>query len=146
MSKLRWQRYRTAAFTATLRGRYLLALAASIAILGCVGTRHDLGRAVTRDKIRAVRIGMTRGQVEQLLGQPFDEAQEEPGHVVLTYSRRPFGARFYPMLWVHIRNGKVDEVYAKRYGLWVIDDDIGIYGLSDGANWERPEFSQLFPG
>jgi len=50
------------------------------------------------------------------------------------------------MLWVHIRNGKVDEVYAKRYGLWVIDDDIGIYGLSDGANWERPEFSQLFPG
>jgi hypothetical protein len=73
--------------------------------------------------------------------------RKEPGHVVLTYSRWPFGARFYPMLWVHLRDGKVAGVYAKRYGLVVIDDDIGIYNLSRTREIasERPEFKQLFP-
>jgi SmpA/OmlA family protein len=139
--------YRTATGTTTLRGRSLLplVLTASIAVSACVGTGRDLGTQVTRDHVRAVRLGMTRAEVEQLLGQPFDEKQEEPGHIVLTYSRRPVASRFYPMLWVHLRNGKVGEVYAKRYGLWVIDDDIGIYGLSDGTKFERSEFSELFP-
>jgi hypothetical protein len=89
---------------------------------------------------------MTRAEVERVLGTPLAEEQEEPGHLVLTYSRPPFAARFYPMLWVHLRDGKVAEVYAKRYGFWVIDDDIGIYGLSKETNFERPEFTQLFPG
>ena len=88
---------------------------------------------------------MSRAEVGRILGAPFSEAQEEPGHVVLTYSRRPFGARFYPMLWVHLHDGNVGEIYAKRYGLWVIDDDIGIYGLSDETNFERPQFIQPIP-
>ena len=111
----------------------------------CTGTGRDLGPQVTRDHVRAVRVGMTRTETETLLGAPFKEDIVEPGHVELTYSRPPFGSRYHPMLWVHLRNGKVAEVYAKRYGFFFIDDDIGIYGLNDDQQFERPEFSQLFP-
>jgi hypothetical protein len=60
----------------------------------------------------------------------------------LTYTRHTMAARFHPMLWVHLREGKVREVYAKRYDLWILDDDIGIYGLSADRRWESPIFEE----
>jgi len=129
------------------RFRLSVALGAWVTLSACADAGRDLGAQVTRDAIRSIRVGMTRADVEGILGAPFSEDQEELGDVVLTYSRRPFGARFYPMLWVHLRDGKVGSVYAKRYGLVVIDDDIGIYNLSSSREIasERPEFNQLFP-
>jgi hypothetical protein len=111
---------------------------------GCVGTRREAGPLVTRDRIRDIGVGMSRSDVERILGKPMDVEVEERDHLVLTYTRRPFGARYYPMLWIHLRNDKVSEIYAKRYGLWVIDDDIGIYGRGSEPAFERPEFEQLF--
>jgi hypothetical protein len=127
--------------------RLSLAIGASVALSSCVEAGRDLGAQVTRDAVRAVRLGMTQAEVEGILGAPFSEEQDEPGHVVLTYARRPFGVRFYPMLWVHLRDDRVGGVYAKRYGISIIDDDIGIYSLSrsrDGV-FERFKFGQLIP-
>jgi len=31
------------------------------------------------------------------------------------------------MLWIHLKDGKVSEVYAKRYVLWGVDDE-RVYG------------------
>src|SRR4030095_13867817 len=95
----------------------LLGIVCSFALASCAGTGSELGTQVTRNHIRSVRLGMTRAELESVLGRPFEEKQEEPGYLVLTYSRRPFGVRFYPMLWVHLRDNRVAIVYAKRYGL-----------------------------
>ena len=111
---------------------------------GCVGTRREAGPLVTRDRIRAIAIGMSRTDVERIIGQPINVEVVERNDLVLTYTRKPLRARYYPMLWIHLRDDKVPEVYAKRYGLWVIDDDIGIYGRSSESACERPEFEQVF--
>jgi hypothetical protein len=65
----------------------------------------------------------------------------------LTYTRPTTAARYYPMLWVHVREEKVREVNAKRYGhwFWLLDDDLGIYGLSADQRYEKPEFAEVFP-
>jgi hypothetical protein len=48
------------------------------------------------------------------------------------------------MLWVSLEDGKVASVGVKRYGYWLVDEDIGVYGRGT-ANYERPEFQRLFP-
>ena len=111
---------------------------------GCVGTSHAAGSLVTKKHIRAVRIGMSQNELEQTLGAPISVQIYSDDHRELTYTRWPTGARYYPMLWVHMTGNRVIEVYAKRYGWWLIDDDIGIYGRGP-VNFERPEFEELFP-
>ncbi len=115
-------------------------------LLGAVvSSRTGLAPGVTRDGIRAVRLGMTREEVEAILGPPMSSERtpyRERG-VTLTYSRPVPFARWYPMLWVHLREGRVISVYAKRYILWGIDD-IGVYGLGAEGRWEGTEFQATF--
>jgi len=49
------------------------------------------------------------------------------------------------MLWVHLENGRVDEVVAKRYVWWGVDDE-GVYWLSDKhkQRWEARNFESTF--
>jgi hypothetical protein len=49
------------------------------------------------------------------------------------------------MLWIHLKEGKVREVDAKRYRLWILDDNIGIYRLTADQRSESPVFRDLFP-
>ncbi len=113
---------------------------------GAVATsRTGLAPGVTRDGIRAVRIGMTREEVEAILGPPMSSERtpyRERG-VTLTYSRPMSFARWYPMLWIHLLEGRVISVYAKRYILWGMDD-IGVYGLGAEGRWEAREFEATF--
>ena len=50
-------------------------------------------------------------------------------HVILNYSRPTRWVRTYPMLWIHLRSGRVDSIYAKRYLAFGLDDE-GVYGYS----------------
>ena len=91
---------------------------------------------------------MTQRDVQDIIGPPVSVERHAWNHeetTTLTYSRHTMAARYHPMLWVHLREGKVREVYAKRYGLWILDDDIGIYGLSADRRWESPIFEEMFP-
>ncbi len=79
-----------------------------------------------------VRLGMERQDVEQILGMPYDVADDPSagvGRQVMTYTQPARWAYSYPMLWVHLTDGRVHEVYAKRYILWGVDDQ-GISSLS----------------
>lgn len=127
------------------RARCAFVLAACGLFPGCVGTNYYAGPLVTKQHIRAVHIGMSRTEVEQMLGVPLTvESDPADRHVVLTYTRRPTGVRYFPMLWVHMSDDRVREVYVKRYGFWLMDDDIGVYGRGS-VDFERPEFAELFP-
>ena len=123
----------------------------------------DVASGVTVDGIRSLRPGMTYAEVVKAIGDPFNMEVELPvhkegtvmvsgrmvstrepndGHVLLTYSRRMNVLTTYPMLWVHLRSGRVSEIYAKRYFalVWFGGDDEGIYGYSAGeAPWGKVE-------
>ena len=112
---------------------------------------RDMAAGITASTIRRVQIGMRRDEVERILGAPFAEtARQYPapdgGSVtLLEYSRPVRGARWYPMLWVHIERGAVIEVYAKRYVDWGTDDE-GVYSrLPEREDLENsPAFEATF--
>jgi hypothetical protein len=119
-----------------------------LTVIGCAGTAADMGTLVRRDSVRAVKLGMTQAEVQSVIGTPIsiERYMSNNGEMTtLTYTRHTIAARFHPMLWVHLREGKVREVYGKRYSLWILDDDIGIYELNVDRRWESPVFEELFP-
>jgi hypothetical protein len=99
----------------------------------------------TTSNVRKIQLGMSRQDVERWLGQPL--SVEEDGYggkntESLVYFRRLPPPIQYPMLWVHLRDGKVFEVYAKRHYTL---DSYGVYVLSADLHWESPEFTATFP-
>ena len=107
---------------------------------------------MTADRVLQLRPDMTYAEVVQVIGEPLAMERELPehkegstivvgreeppndpngNHVTLTYSRPVRGVWSYPMLWIHLRSGRVDEIYAKRYFMFGADDQ-GIYGYSKG--------------
>ena len=107
-----------------------------------------MGPLVKRDTVRAVKLGMTQSEVQSVIGPPISierHVSNDEETTTLTYARHPMAARFHPMLWIHLKEGKVREVYAKRYGPWILDDDIGIYVVTAERRWESPVFEALFP-
>jgi hypothetical protein len=95
--------------------------------------RADLASSrVTVANVQRVSLGMSERDVVATLGPPVTTTPEPyygPDAIVMEYSRPVRAARWYPMLWVHLRGGVVTEVYAKRYVLWGLDDE-GVYLLS----------------
>lgn len=131
---------------ARIRGRSAASIVISgfLASAGCLWSGHDVVGGVTCDRIRSLKLGMTRVDIEHVLGQPFREDTEIPGRVVLHYSREVAYARSYPMLWIHLQNDRLVEVYAKRYFLWGLDDE-AVYLLSDRGRWEISKCESMFP-
>ena len=131
-------------------GRRIIAIAAAMAsVIGLVALATGRGgeavaSGVTRDAIRSIRVGMTEGELVRILGEPlssdFDAGR---GVRTLNYARAVPGARWYPMLWVHLREGRVSEVYAKKYVWWGKDDE-GVYILNDAGQSETREFERTF--
>ena len=104
-----------------------------------------LSSQVTVESIQQIELGMTQKQAIDLLGAPLDTRRDvDRNRFTLQFSKPVPGARWYPMLWVHLEDGRVIEVYAKRYILWGVDDE-GVYGLTQDRRWGAAEFSQTFP-
>ncbi len=105
-----------------------------------------LAEGVTVEAIRIVQSGMTEEEVVAILGEPLERAPlvNYPDAITLTYSKPAYFAKWYPMLWIHLRNGRVFDVYAKRYIDWGIDD-VGVYGTGNDRQWETSLFEQTFP-
>jgi hypothetical protein len=123
-----------------------LILLFSAILTGACFTQSGLPNRVTALSIRHIQLGMSMGQVEEILGQPLAVQigiyGSDPKSESLVYFRRfPIPIR-YPMLWVHFRNGRVVEVYAKLHN--VADSD-GVYGLTSEHRWESPRFVATFP-
>jgi hypothetical protein len=117
-------------------------------VLGSCG-RSRLAGKVSTTTIRQIKYGMSKDEVIKILGHPFSI---EPcsfeyygaNAFTMNYSQPIEYARWYPMLWIHLKNNKVVEVYAKRYIMFGADDK-GVYGLDDKRNWESAEFETTFP-
>ena len=62
------------------------------------------------------------------------------GRQTLVYFRPPPAALLwrYPKLWVHLRDGRVEEVYAKR-------NDEAVYILNAHRSFEGKLFRETFP-
>lgn len=105
-----------------------------------------LAEGVTVESIRAVENGMTEEEVVAILGNPIERAPSVnyPDAITLTYSKPAYFAKWYPMLWIHLRNDRVVDIYAKRYIDWGTDD-IGVYGTGNDHQWETDLFEQTFP-
>jgi len=147
-----------------MRRRHLLAViaAAMITMAACSGA--DLAPGVTIDGILALRPGMSYEDVVRTIGKPFEMTRELPehlengrpvigrevptvqtdqGHVVLIYFRRMKWVTQYPMLWVHLRDGYVEDIYAKRHDLV---DSTGIYGFGPHGTFGGADtLGQVFP-
>jgi len=114
----------------------------------CAERVSSLAPLVTRDGIRAIKVGMTREEVEAILGTPitfskeYADSDSDRWHL-MTYSRTAFGGMWYPMLWVHLEDGRVSSVYAKAYASDM--SERGLYCHSESENWETPEFQRMFP-
>ena len=123
------------------------ALVAFGVVTGACFSQATIGPQVTVENIRQVKIGMSRSEVEDLLGSALAVEQEDPkfygaGAELMVYSSRLPMPMEYPMLWVHLRDGKVEQVYAKRHH---IADSWGVYGITKSRQWETTEFVNTFP-
>jgi hypothetical protein len=62
---------------------------------------------------------MSRDDVERILGRPVGVEKQDapygPNPETLVYFHRLPTPVNFPMLWVHLRDGKVYEVYAKHH-------------------------------
>ena len=138
---------KTQLFRAGCIATAILALGA-IAVAGWWVTHgvSRLAEGVTVEAIRAVQNGMTEEEVLAILGDPLERAPSDhyPDGITLTYSKPAYFAKRYPMLWVHLRNDKVDDVYAKRYEVWGVGD-VGVYGTGNDRQFETELFEQTFP-
>ena len=136
-------------------------LVVMLTVFACACSQGRIGDRVTIDTIVAVQPGMSYAQVVGAMGVPFQMESElpphvehgvrmqgemvptsDPGgaHVLLTYSEPGGWLATYPMVWVHLRDGKVSEIYVKRYpaGGPFLGDDEGIYGYStDQPRWQK---------
>ena len=115
---------------------------------GCSERGIGAAPVVSADPIRSINVGMTRAEVETILGPPMAFTGEYPDtkrFELMTYTRPLLLVRWYPMLWIQLQDGRVRGVYAKRYAPWSFHDELGIYGRSALSHWEGPEFERLFP-
>ena len=107
---------------------------------------NTLGPLVTIQNIKRIHIGMDSSQVTNILGEPSAiELGYLPNTRTMTYSSPHLFRRWYPMLWVHLTNNVVREVYAKQYYGWGLDD-MGVYGISKDNSFELTNaFYETFP-
>ena len=124
-------------------GTILLVVAAATAS-GCCAepSRSGLAPSVTRTAVRSITIGMERTQLEHAIGRPITEATDTAGRLRLDYARRASTACPYPMVWVYLKDGRVDEVYVKLDQGW---SDNGLYALTADKRWEAPGFVKAIP-
>jgi hypothetical protein len=136
----------------TLRDHYLAVIAAAGTLLlvsscGWTGASR-LSPGVTQEAIRSVQLGMSQQEVVRRLGTPKRAYRPQwAAHdnvQTFEFSEPVDGARWYPMLWVHLQDNRVIQVYAKRYVLWGVDDE-GVYGLSQSGRGETAAFMITFP-
>ena len=121
-----------------------IALVALVTVLsGCGSAARMASDHVDASRIRQIRMNMSADDVTAILGQPFsiEPVPYRPGGVVMNYSRRVPYSWSYPMLWVHLTDGRVVEVYAKLYEGF---DDRGVYTLNVDRQWESSDFSAIF--
>jgi hypothetical protein len=123
--------------------RYRFVFASFLILLLTSCGARALAPGVSCSSIRSIRLGMTDAEVVSILGEPI---AREPGYpagvTTLVYSRPVRGARWYPMVWVHLRNGRVLAAYVKKYLFWGADS-VGVYGLAEGQSWESPKLCDL---
>jgi hypothetical protein len=103
---------------------------------------------VSVDRIRSINVGMTRAEVEHILGPPVALTGEYPDtkrFKLMTYTQAKLLVRWYPMLWIHLEDDRVRGVYAKRYVPWSFGNELGVYGRSASSHWEGPAFARVFP-
>jgi hypothetical protein len=110
--------------------------------------------------IRSIEPGMTEFEVSRILGKPraIERNGKEricrvvdgvcsytgpDGHDLLTYTTHAFANR--PAVFVHLQEGRVTEVYAKRSvdWSWGLDDEGAYLSTVDGV-WESPRFASTF--
>ena len=127
--------------------------------------RWKLSKGVTVENIRKIKLSMKEKEVIKILGDPFYVSKEyKMGAYPFVY-KRPFYhgelekekikrkyimifskdvkySRWYPMLYVLFKDGRVEMVYAKRYNFF---DKIGVYSKSKNDSWELELFEKSFP-
>ena len=115
----------------------------ALILSGCGSAARLASDHVDASRIRQIRIAMTESDVAAILGQPFsiEPVPYRPGGTVMNYARRAPYAWSYPMLWVHLADGRVVEVYAKLYEGF---DDRGVYTLNADRSWESADFGAIF--
>ena len=124
----------------------LLFLSVALLAAACF-TRSNLPPSVSASNIRRINVGMSRIEVEAILGPPIEVQTGDPqwfgrGYTTLVYFRRLQHPLQYPMLWVHLRNGRVEEVYAKHHNFFDSDE---IYVANKERHSESPRFATTFP-
>jgi hypothetical protein len=111
--------------------------------LGCVAPPHyTLAPRVSKAGIRAVQLGMTRPQVEAILGRPL-RLDSRGGLTFLLYYRKRLWIGRYPILAVNLeRDGTVGEViaYVHESGSRRM-----VYSLSSDGRREEKDFERYFP-
>lgn len=125
------------------RLREISVLALAIVLSGCVSAARLASDRVDASRIRQIRIDMAESEVRAILGQPLsvERVPSMPDSATMNYTKRALYAWSYPMLWVHLEDGRVVSVYAKLYKGF---DDRGVYVLTADRLWESADFDAIF--
>lgn len=100
--------------------------------------KSGLPPTVTASNVTRLKLGMSRAEVESILGAPTRvDGSPYPGQLMLVYGR-PAGPQ-YPVMWVHLGDAGVSEVYVKRF---FFGDGEGVFALSAELHSRSPAFAR----
>jgi hypothetical protein len=128
--------------THSVRRLTYLAFAFFATVVACGVIPFRIAAGVTAERIRTIRPGMTEADLLRILGTPLSIEPSGPNGRLVFYSHDTPLLNHSPTLWVHVENGIVGDVEAKRT-VWFVDDE-GLYVRREGLSWESPAFAKTF--
>jgi len=102
----------------------VMAVALLLALAAFVGRKApEFRSALTEGTVRAIDVGWSSQQLVETLGEPFENVTLADGTEIWRYARQHSTAREYAAVDVHLRDGVVLDVVAKRMVLWGIESE-----------------------
>jgi hypothetical protein len=103
-----------------LTTRRLMIVVACLAILmwflgWFFDTRTYYAPGYTETKFRTLRIGMTRAEVEAMVGPPLTKVRWSDGSMNWVYSDRPWDTLDFERRWVIFKDDKVTEIVNDKW-------------------------------
>lgn len=102
-------------------------------VMGAPWSSSDLPPRVTAQSILAIQPGMTRDEVQAILGMPVATRATGPTTEEWLYSRDVPRVRSFPRIKIRFESQIVDGVLAHRMDLWGVDPDLFFVRNKDGT-------------
>lgn len=117
-----------------------LVLVAIVLLFGWPWSGRDVAPGVTPAVVRALRLGMSRAEIEAVIGSPLAVEVEPSGAELWLLSRPVERVWSFPSIVLRISAGALQDVYVEQKVFWGVDEE-PLYSLTARGLFEAPAFA-----